>query len=179
MKKLKLIYRLKAAELLLRHGADPFGKSVYGDDALQIACLKGAQESFDLLKSRVQYSCERLADSHELIGSTFLDEHNEIRVALLHWKLAHHYRLKNMNYIRKNNNFEILNFYFLTFVLFLAKRPVVPLRPAYCNAVEFSSFSELETIAADVDAMRIQSLLICERVIGTFHKDTLFRLMFR
>jgi hypothetical protein len=39
--------------------------------------------------------------------------------------------------------------------------------------------AELENIAADVDAMRIQSLLICERILGITHKDTLFRLMFR
>ena len=39
--------------------------------------------------------------------------------------------------------------------------------------------AELDNIAGDVDAMRIQSLLICERVLGLGHKDTLFRLMFR
>ncbi len=59
------------------------------------------------------------------------------------------------------------------------KRPIVPLRPAYGNAVEFSTLTELDNIAVDVDAMRIQSLLICERILGINHKDTLFRLMFR
>lgn len=39
--------------------------------------------------------------------------------------------------------------------------------------------AELDNIAVDVDAMRVQSLLICERVLGIHHKDTLFRLMFR
>lgn len=62
---------------------------------------------------------------------------------------------------------------------FTEKRPAVPLRPAYGNAVEFSTLTELDNIAVDVDAMRIQSLLICERVLGIDHKDTLFRLMFR
>lgn len=32
-----------------------------------------------------------------LLGSTFLDEHNETRVAILHWRLAHHTRLKDSN----------------------------------------------------------------------------------
>lgn len=62
---------------------------------------------------------------------------------------------------------------------FLAKEPSVPLRLAYCNVTEFTTLSELENISTDVDAMRIQSLLICERVLGIQHTDTMFRLMFR
>lgn len=86
-------HRLETTKLLLDKGADPFSKSQNGDDALTTACLNGSQQIFDLLKSRIKYSAERLADAHELIGSTFLDEHNETRVAILHWRLAHHTRL--------------------------------------------------------------------------------------
>lgn len=64
-------------------------------------------------------------------------------------------------------------------ILFSVKTPVVPLRQAYGNVTEFSTLSELDNIATDVDAMRIQSLLICERVLGIQHTDTVFRLMFR
>lgn len=91
--------RLETTKLLLEHGADPFARSRYGDDALQTACLKGAHQIFDYLKVRVNYSIERIADANELIGSTFLDEHNETRVAILHWRLAHHTRLKSASYI--------------------------------------------------------------------------------
>ena len=94
------LFRLETTKLLLENGADPFAKSRYGDDALQTACLKGAHQIFDYLKSRINYSAERLADSHELIGSTFLDDHNETRVAILHWRMAHHIRLKDAPYIR-------------------------------------------------------------------------------
>uniref|UniRef100_A0A8D8JRE1 Protein fem-1 homolog C n=1 Tax=Culex pipiens TaxID=7175 RepID=A0A8D8JRE1_CULPI len=152
-------HRLETAQLLLEHGADPFAKSRYGDDALQTACLKGAHQIFDYLKNRINYSSERLADAHELIGSTFIDDHNETRVAILHWRLAHHIRLRDTTYIQK--------------------RPEVAPRPAYGNCIEFSTIAELDNIAADVDAMRIQSLLIYERILGIDHKDTLFRLMFR
>lgn len=86
-------HRLETTKLLLDKGADPFSKSQNGDDALTTACLNGSQQIFDLLKSRIKYSAERIADAHELIGSTFLDEHNETRVAILHWRLAHHTRL--------------------------------------------------------------------------------------
>lgn len=61
----------------------------------------------------------------------------------------------------------------------IEKNPKVPLRVAYGNSSEFTALTELDNISTDVDAMRIQSLLICERVLGIQHTDTLFRLMFR
>lgn len=90
---------LETTQLLIKNGADPFARSRYGDDALQTACLKGAHQIFDYLKLHVKYSAERLANAHELIGSTFLDEHNETRVAILHWRLAHHMRMKVEPYL--------------------------------------------------------------------------------
>ncbi|KAJ6623917.1 Protein fem-1 like C [Pseudolycoriella hygida] len=148
---------IEATALLLDNGADPFAKSQNGDDALTMACLTGSQPIFDLLMNRVRYSTERLADAHELIGSTFLDDRGETRVAILHWRLAHHMRLMES----------------------IKKRPAIPLRPAYGNAVEYSTLAELDNIASDMDAMRIQSLLICERILGINHKDMLYRLMYR
>lgn len=92
-------HRLETTKVLLEHGADPFAQSRYGDDALQTACLKGAHQIFNYLKRSVTYSTRRLADAHELIGCTFLDEHNETRVAILNWRLAHHMRMKKMPYL--------------------------------------------------------------------------------
>lgn len=92
-------HRLETTKVLLEHGADPFAQSRYGDDALQTACLKGAHKIFNYLKRSVKYSTRRLADAHELIGCTFLDEHNETRVAILNWRLAHHMRMKKMPYL--------------------------------------------------------------------------------
>lgn len=64
-------------------------------------------------------------------------------------------------------------------LLHSAKEPAVPLRLAYGNISEFTTLAELDNISTDLDAMRIQSLLICERVLGIEHTDTLFRLMYR
>lgn len=61
----------------------------------------------------------------------------------------------------------------------LPKRPSLEPKSAFGNATEFTTSEELRTIALDLDAMRIQSLLVCERVLGPYHKDTLFRLMYR
>lgn len=54
--------------LLLEHGADPHIKSRYGDDAMRTACIKGAIQIFDYLKTNLEYSPERMAEAHELIG---------------------------------------------------------------------------------------------------------------
>ncbi|XP_054726310.1 protein fem-1 homolog A [Anastrepha obliqua] len=152
-------HRLETTKLLLEHGADPYMKSRYGDDALRTACVRGAKQIYDYLKSHVSYSPQMMIEANELIGSTFLDEHNESRLAVRHWRLAHLIRA--------------------SFTPYLEKEPRVPLRPAYGNAVEFSTLDELDNIATDMDAMRIQSLMICERILGITHKDTLFRLTFR
>ncbi|ALC46268.1 m-cup [Drosophila busckii] len=151
--------RLDTTKMLIEQGADPYAKSRYGDDALRTACLKGAHQIFDYLKKELDYSVERIAEAHELMGSTFLDEHNESRVCILHWRMAHHIRAAYTPYIEK--------------------KPKVPLRNAYENAVEFVTLEELDNIATDMDAMRTQSLMICERVLGLTHKDMLFRLTYR
>jgi len=110
----------------------------------------------------VSYSLERLADANELMGSTFFDDHNDTHMTLEFWRAAMAIRLAN-----PINGMP------------LPKRPILPKRETYKNATEFSTREELNAISHDLDAIRIQSLLICERILGAHHKDTLFRLMFR
>lgn len=51
----------------------------------------------------------------------------------------------------------------------------MPPREAFQFQREFTTMSELDNIMADLDSIRIQSLLIAERILGPFHKDTVFR----
>lgn len=110
----------------------------------------------------MRYSPERLADANELMGSTFFDDHNDTHMTLQFWRAAMAIRLANP-----------------VDGMPMPKRPVLPKRETYENVTEFSSMDELNAISHDLDAIRIQSLLICERILGAHHKDTLFRLMFR
>lgn len=114
------------------------------------------------LVENVSYSAERLADANELMGSTFFDDHNDTQMALQYWRSAMLLRMANS-----------------TDSVPLPKRPVISKLETYKNAVEFSNMTELNAISLDLDAIRIQSLLICERILGPLHKDTIFRLMFR
>lgn len=81
-------HRVETARLLLEHGADPHLASRAGDDALRTACLKGAAQIVSLLAGRVRYSAARMADAYELLGSTQLDEFNDVTAALAAWRRA-------------------------------------------------------------------------------------------
>merc|ERR1712165_408401 len=86
----------------------------------------------------------------------FLDEHYDSPKALQYWKAACDVRDK-----------------------FCIAKPVLAPKPQYRNAREFSNRQELEIISLDIDVVRMQSLLICERCLGTTHKDMIYRLMYR
>lgn len=154
------IFRLDTAKLLILCGADCFDKTRDGDDALQLAALKGAIEIFDFLLATKNYPKERIANCYELLGSTLLDEFNDSNSAIGYWKTAMEFRSLHQDQL-------------------LPKEPYIAQRACFEYVTEFQSMEELLNIATDVDAMRMQSLLICERVLGAGHKDSLFRLMFR
>ena len=97
-----------------------------------------------------------MASAFELLGSTFLDEHYDIQKTLEYWKAACAVR-----------------------EYFVICKPVLPPKPQYRNAREFTNRQELDVIALDIDVVRMQSLLICERILGTQHKDMIYRLMYR
>ncbi|XP_072398856.1 protein fem-1 homolog A-like [Diabrotica undecimpunctata] len=151
-------HRLETTQLLLKYGADYNAKSRYGDDALQMACLKGSTRIFKHLITTFNYPIEKIVDAHELMGATFLDEHNEWDIAIHHWKTA----------LRIRQAYNLF-----------PKQPVMESQEGYRYQKEFETFEELENITSDEDSMRIQSLIIAERILGTYHKDTIFRLMYR
>jgi len=154
-------HRHETTKLLLQFHADPFIFSKWGDDALQTSCLKGAGEIFIHLVDNIAYSPERVASAYELIGTTFLDEHHDQQKALQYWRAA--CDLRERYGIKKeldNTNNSKLNLY-------------------YRNTREFNNRTELEAMSHSVDDLRLQSLLICERVLKPSHKDMIYRLMYR
>lgn len=149
-------HRFETTKLLLSFGANPYLESRYKDDALQTACLKGAAEIFQYLTNALDYSAERIASAFELLGSTFLDEHHDSQRALQYWRAACEVREKAG----------------------LSKQIQLP-KKQYRYASEFTNRSELDALSLDLDALRLQSLIICERILGVQHKDMIYRLMYR
>ena len=149
--------RLESAKLLLGHGADPFRLSKYGDDVLQTACLKGALMIFNFLLENVVYEPHRIADAFELMGSTFLLDMHDLGSTLFFWRKSLEIRHEGtyLKYPKQN----------------LITHPVL-------LASEIDSKEELEQINGDIEELKIQGLLISERILGSGHKDTIFRYMY-
>jgi len=154
-------HRSETTKLLLQFKADPTILSKWGDDALQTSCLKGAGEIFNHLIDHIDYHPERIASAYELIGTTFLDEHHDQQKALQYWMAACDLR-ENLGIEKQSNNTNTSK-----------------LQLYYRNTREFRTRSELEAISHSVDDLRLQSLLICERVLKPSHKDMIYRLMYR
>ncbi|KAL1424465.1 hypothetical protein MTO96_020249 [Rhipicephalus appendiculatus] len=93
------------------------------------------------------------------MGTTFLDEHHDVQSALFYWRRAQALRARES-----------------------VPKPLgalLPRRPAFQMAVEYANAEQLDALAHDPDALRTQSLLMCERILGVQHQDTVFRLMYR
>jgi ankyrin repeat protein len=80
--------RIESAKLLMEAGADPTIMSKYGDDVLQTACLKGSLHIFNHLLETAFFDPEKIADSFELIGTSFLVDFHDIGSTLFFWRKA-------------------------------------------------------------------------------------------
>jgi len=152
-------HRLDTTKVLLQHGADPMKKSKYGDDILQTACIKGAIHIFNFILEMGKFSRERVCDAFELMGASFLLDAHDMGSCLFFWH-------KGLEF-RSDNDEE--------------EGPVAKPRlgqHAVLGIEEFQSASELETLSFDIRQMKLQALLITERVLGSHHKDTIFRFMY-
>ncbi|XP_055634097.1 protein fem-1 homolog C-like [Toxorhynchites rutilus septentrionalis] len=150
---------IEMVQLLLNHGADPFARKSSGDDALQLACIVGSVQIVDYLLSSVNYSQERKADAHMLLGSTLIYYQHNVENVLHRLRLAYEIRMGGGNSIRN--------------------RPSIPPRVAYGNMVEFTTIAEFEGIAHDVIALTMQGMVIQETILGVDHEYILHRLMIR
>ena len=150
-------HRLDTAKLLIENGADLLKKSKYGDDALQTASVKGALSIFNYLIDVTDYPLNRICDSFDLMGASFLLETQDISSALFFWRKSLELRTGTAGgLIRK----QILG-------------------PHHVLGVqEFQTEEELEELLYDMNGMRLQALVVTERVLGCLHKDTIFRYMY-
>ncbi|CAG0889144.1 unnamed protein product [Darwinula stevensoni] len=149
-------HRLDSVKVLLRYGADPMLRSRHGDDALHTACLHGSVEVLDFLTQHVKYPAERVIEAYELMGCTYMDGFRDLPLAVSFWKKALS--------LRASNSIE---------------KSLSPSLEAFGHVREFASLEELESAAHDIDLLRMMSVVMSERILGPYHKDLLFRLMYR
>ncbi len=102
------------------------------------------------------YDPERIADAFELMGSTFLIDFHDIGSTLFFWRKALEIRYEGTyrNYPKVIDHDEVHEVF---------------------GVREFDSKDEIDDMNGDPRAMKIQALLITERILGQAHKDTIFR----
>ncbi|XP_069140673.1 protein fem-1 homolog C-like [Argopecten irradians] len=151
--------RLDTVMLLLGCGSNHTAKNDFGDDALQTAALRGFTSIVDYILENTAQNKETAIHSYELLGTNFVDEVHDIVRALGAWKKAMAMRYEDPNNI-------------------ITKELPVSTNYAYQHAREPTTLKELEEVI-EPDDVYMQALLIRERIIGPFHKDTTFGLMYR
>ncbi|NWV02135.1 FEM1C protein, partial [Ptilonorhynchus violaceus] len=150
---------LEIMKMLLKYCAK-MEKDGYGMTPLLSASVTGHTNIVDFLTQHVQTSKAERINALELLGATFVDKKRDLLGALKYWK-----RAMEMRY---NDRISILN------------KPVPQtLIMAYDYAKEVNSSEELENLIADPDEMRMQALLIRERILGPSHPDTSYYIRYR
>lgn len=136
-------------------------KDAYGITPLLAAAVTGNTKIMEYLITRSECTREDKVEALELLGATYVDKKRDLSGASKFWKVAMMERHRN-----------VLD------VLPKPRRPK-PLIQAYNNATEVMTMKELESILDDPDEMRMQALLIRERILGPTHPDTSYYIRFR
>ncbi|XP_004619472.1 protein fem-1 homolog A [Sorex araneus] len=104
-------------------------------------------------------SREAAVEALELLGATYVDKKRDLLGALKHWRRAMELRHQGGAYLPK------------------PEPPQLVL--AYDCSREVSTAEELEALITDPDEMRMQALLIRERILGPSHPDTSYYIRYR
>ncbi|XP_067952052.1 protein fem-1 homolog CG6966-like [Watersipora subatra] len=150
---------LEIMELLLLHNAK-MDKDAYGMTPLFAAAVTGHMKIVEFLIRRDEVLLIERIEALELLGATFVDKKRDMAGAMRYWKRALELR-----------NCDSLN---------PITKPVAPVKvSAYEGATEIETVNQLEDLMADHDGMRMQALLVRERILGPAHPDTSYYIRYR
>ncbi|XP_059474783.1 protein fem-1 homolog C [Neocloeon triangulifer] len=151
---------LEIMKLLLHHGA-VIEVDSYGMTPLLAASVTGHSHIVEYFKQHPGLVSRRdMVNAMELLGATYVDKKRDMMGALSLWRQAMEDRFAD------------------------GKEPI--LKPesaktvdAYNNAKEVLNLDELEELVSDPDEIRMQALLIRERILGPVHPDTSYYVRYR
>ncbi|CAL7944928.1 unnamed protein product [Xylocopa violacea] len=150
---------LEVVKLLIEHGAR-MDVDCYGMSPLLTAAVTGHKhivEYFISIPNLVSRK-ERI-DALELLGATYVDKKRDMMGALQCWKQAMEERYRG----------DIV----------IPKPPPSPAVAAYNFAQEITDPDALDGLLNDPDEMRMQALVIRERILGPAHPDTSYYIRYR
>ncbi|XP_076150229.1 protein fem-1 homolog A [Alosa pseudoharengus] len=136
-------------------------KDGYGMTPLLAASVTGHTNIVEYLVHQPRATREDRIDALELLGATFVDKKRDLLGAMRYWRRAMELRQPG----DKTSS--------------LSKPPPGPPVPAYDCAREVSTAEELEALITDPDEMRMQALLVRERILGPSHPDTSYYIRYR
>ncbi|XP_045501396.1 protein fem-1 homolog CG6966 [Colias croceus] len=153
---------LHILKMLLGHGATMDVDS-YGMTPLLAASVTGHTHIVEHLINGETglVTRQQRIDALELLGATYVDKRRDMVGALALWKRAMDDRFPT------DGSDPI------------PKPKDIPRIEAYDYAVEPSNAQQLEELLADPDAMRMQALVIRERILGQAHPDTSYYVRYR
>ncbi|XP_074784007.1 protein fem-1 homolog A isoform X2 [Athene noctua] len=151
---------LEILQLLLRSKAR-MEKDGYGMTPLLAASVTGHTNIVEyLIQGGLQQEEEEAAvEALELLGATFVDKKRDLLGAHKYWRRAMELRCEGGQYLPKPEPRQLVL--------------------AYDYSREVSSLEELEALITDPDEMRMQALLIRERILGPSHPDTSYYIRYR
>ncbi|XP_017083381.2 protein fem-1 homolog CG6966 [Drosophila eugracilis] len=147
---------LQILQLLLKHGAT-MDVDYYGMTPLLAASVTGHMPIVEHLITLPCVSRESRIHALELLGATYVDRKRDMAAALSLWRRALEERSLDPPLEKK------------------VQEPV----PAYEMVREVTSVEELEEMVLDPDEMRMQALVIRQRILGPTHPDTSYYIRFR
>ncbi|KAL2098148.1 hypothetical protein ACEWY4_007355 [Coilia grayii] len=151
---------LEIMKMLLKCNAR-MEKDGYGMTPLLAASVTGHTNIVEYLVHQPRATREERIDALELLGATFVDKKRDLLGAMRYWRRAMELRQPG----DKTSS--------------LSKPPPGPPVPAYDCAREVSTAEELEALITDPDEMRMQALLVRERILGPSHPDTSYYIRYR
>ncbi|XP_018054387.1 PREDICTED: protein fem-1 homolog CG6966 isoform X1 [Atta colombica] len=151
---------LEILKILVEHGAQMDVDS-YGMTPLLAAAVTGHTHIVEYLIGIPQlFSRKERIDALELLGATYVDKKRDMIGALQFWKRAMNERYRGDGPV-------------------IAKPESPPLVAAYDYAREVIEPEALDDLLADPDEMRMQALVIRERILGPAHPDTSYYIRYR
>ena len=128
-------------------------KNKDGDDAFQMASLRGQELILNKLLTKMKPPVQRWIESYQLLGVYYADHKKDKKINS--WKKA-------VDVQQKNSGVAII--------------PSKP-NPVYLFVQEVNTVEELEALARNRESVHMYSLMIRERILGPNHQDTIRALL--
>ncbi|CAG2235781.1 Protein fem-1 homolog A-A,Protein fem-1 homolog CG6966,Protein fem-1 homolog A,Protein fem-1 homolog B,Protein fem-1 homolog A-B,Protein fem-1 homolog C [Mytilus edulis] len=148
---------LDIMKLLLKHGAK-MEKDAYGMTPLMAASVAGFSKIVEFLIGRQECTKHERIDALELLGATYVDKKRDMLGAINFWRQAMEDRSNDPSLPKPKQGSQVA---------------------AYENSEEVTNLDELDELISDPDDMRMQALLVRERILGPAHPDTSYYIRYR